>query len=513
MNADLWRQDRRLRRAFPYLTGLAGVVAITAAVGVLRPVLELPSLAVAYLLLVLWLGARWGWPPAMATAVLGFCAYDWFFVPPLGTLWISAPHQLLDLVILLAAALLGGRLVSTLARQRAGAAASAREWEILNEVAVAALQEPEGGSALSLLCERAVEPGGLRSLTLLAETPDGLEVVAGAPLTAAELRQARWAAQNRQNLGARLSRGRLELLRTIPARPEPRCVVLTGGVAVLWLRNEREEPGPRERHLLAGLLGLAGLLLDRRRAAAASERARLLEVSDRLKSAVLSSLSHELKTPIASLRAGLTTLAMPEAGLPAAQRDLVAGLDGQAARLDHLVGDLLSMARLEAEIGLELAPQRLEDVLGTAMHTLGRLLEPFEVRVDLPPEIPPVLADELQLGRALRNLLENAVEWTRPGDRIEVGARAEEETVRVWVANQGPAIPPGDLERIFDTFWTRRRQGSGLGLAIVRRVIDAHGGSIQVDNQRDGPRFTLTLRRAKVSPEQLEEAQRSADVS
>ncbi len=506
-------RDRRLRRALPYLAGMAGVIAITAAVGLLRPVLELPSLTVAYLLLVLWLGARWGWPPAVVAAVLGFCAYDWFLVPPFGTLWISAPHQLLDLVVLLAAALLGGRLVSSLARQRAGAAASAQESEILNEVAVAALQEPEGSRALSLLCERAVEPGGLRSLTLLAGAPEGLEVVAGAPLTPAELRQARWAAENHQNLGARLAGGRLELLRTVPARPEPRCVVLTGGVAVLWLRNEREGLGQRERHLLAGLLGLAGLLLDRRRAAAMTERARLLEASDRLKSAVLSSISHELKTPIAALRAGLTTLSMPEAGLPPAQCELIAGLDGQASRLDRLVGDLLTMARLEADLGLELTPQRLEDVVGAAVHTLGRLLEPFAVQVQLPSELPAVLADELQLERALRNLLENAVEWTPPGGRIEIGARAGDGTVSVWVANQGPAIPPDDLERVFDKFWTRRRQGSGLGLAIVHRVIGAHGGSIRAENGRDGPRFTFTLRTAEATARRPEEGQRSAGAS
>src|SRR3982074_3241441 len=147
-------------RALPYLAPLAGVAVVTAVIWAVRPWLDIPNLAVAYLLLVLWAGARWGWPPAVAAAVSAFLAYDWFLVPPYGTLYISAPRELLNLVVLLLAAVVGGRLVASLAAARAGAEASARESGVLNEVAVAALRDPQAAAALRPLSERGGAPGG-----------------------------------------------------------------------------------------------------------------------------------------------------------------------------------------------------------------------------------------------------------------------------------------------------------------------------------------------------------------
>jgi two-component system sensor histidine kinase KdpD len=479
-------------RVRPYLAGLVGIGLVTALIATVRPFAVLPNLSAAYVLVVLFLSARWGWRPAVATALLAFVAYDFFFVAPLGTLWISAPRDVLDLAVLLAAALLGARLVSTLAHERRGAVAEAVESNILNEVAIAALQAPEGAEALALLCRRAVESGGLQAMALLAGEGEAATVVAGEALSPADLRQARWAAGRGLELGARLEGGELRLMRIYSHRREPRLVRLSSGMAVFWAREE-QPPTEEQCHLLAALLALAGLLLDRRRAADAIERARALEASDRLKTAVLSSVSHELKTPIASLRAGLSMLSMPQAGLAPEHRDLVAGLDRQTTRLDHLVSDLLTMARLEAEVSLERSPQQLDEMLGDVLRTLGPLLDGYDLSLDLPPELPPLLADELQVERVLTNLLENAVEWTHPGGRIVVGAECLNEEVAVWVENEGPAIADDELERVFTKFWTRRKGGSGLGLAISRRIVDAHGGRIRAENRPDGPRFTLCL--------------------
>jgi two-component system sensor histidine kinase KdpD len=474
------------------MAGLAGVAAVTAVLVAVRPIAVLPNLSAAYVLLVLWLSARWGWRPAVAAAVLAFVADDVFLIEPYGTLYISAPRDVLDLVILLAAALLGARLVATLARQRQGAVAEAAESGILYEVAIAAVREPDGGEALTLLCRRAVEAGGLHSVALLAGEGDEAEVVAGEALSGADLRQARWAAARGLDLGARLDGGELHLMRIFSPRREPRLVKLSGGMAVFWPDEERP-PTAQQRHLLAALLGLAGLLLDRRRGHAAVERARALEASDRLKTAVLSSVSHELKTPIASLRAGLSMLAMPQAGLAPEHCEMVAGLDRQTTRLDHLVTDLLTMARLEAEVSLERAPQRLDELLGSALRMLGPLLDGFDLRVEVPADLPPVLADELQAERVLTNLLENAVEWTPTGGRITVGAQRLGDRLWVRVENQGPPIADEELERVFSKFWTRRKGGSGLGLAISRRIVEAHGGEIRAENRADGPRFTFSL--------------------
>jgi two-component system sensor histidine kinase KdpD len=484
-----------MRRAWPllvpYLAALLGVAAITTLIGAVRPALDLPNLVVAYLLLVLWLGARYGWPPAVAAAVLAFLAYDWFFVPPFGTLYVSAPRELLNLVVLLAAALVSGRLTASMAAREAGAKSEATESGILYELAITALREPVGTAALALLCERARTSAGLAGMTLLAGNGDRLELAAGDPLSEAELGEARRALASGANVGARLRDGQLELLRTFPAQPTLAYIVLGGGVAVL--RAPAQRMSAASRRLLAALLGLAGLLLDRQTAAAVAERARALEASDRLKAAVLSSVSHELKSPLASLRAGLTTLLMPESGLAPEQHGLVAGLDHQATRLDRLVGDLLTMSRLEAGLPPERSPQDLAELVGTVLHSLRLALASFQVRVDLPRDLPPLLVDELMVERVLTNLLENAAEWTPAGCRIGVGAGGADGAVEVWVDNQGPAIPADDLGQLFDKFWTRRKGGSGLGLAICRRIVEAHGGTIWAENTPAGPRFQFTI--------------------
>jgi len=240
------------------------------------------------------------------------------------------------------------------------------------------------------------------------------------------------------------------------------------------------------------------LLLDRRRAVLESERARGLEASDRLKAAVLSSLSHELKSPIASLRAGLTALVSPRAGLGPEQTELLQDLDRQASRLDHMVGDMLTLSRLEAGVALDKEPHRFADLVGTALRELRADVASRHVDVSADDDLPPVEVDEVQAGRLLVNLLENALEWTPAGGSIAIGAAVRDGHLEGWVENDGPAIAAADLDRIFDTFWTRRARGSGLGLAICKRVVEAHGGTIRAENMRRGPRFTFTLPLARV---------------
>ncbi|HEY4865678.1 MAG TPA: ATP-binding protein [Candidatus Dormibacteraeota bacterium] len=484
--------------AVPYLTALAGVALITAAIGLVRPWLDIPNLTVCYLLFVLWLGARWGWPAAVAAAVLAFGAYDWFFVQPYGTLYISAPRELLNLVVLLFAAVLGGRLVASLAAERAGAQASARESGVLNEVAVAALRDPEAAAALRLLCERAVATGGLAAISLVAFEGGEPQVVAGSALRAPELERARRAYESGEDSGASLHRGRLKVIRTFPAGSRVAALLVAGGVAVIEFRDQPLDPDTER--LLAALLGLAGLLLDRRRSAREAERLRSLEASDRLKAAILSSISHELKSPLTSLRAGLTTLLMPEARLAPEQRELASGMDRQAERLDRLLGDLLTMSKLEAGLPIERSPQEFPEMVGAVLGALRPTLAGFQVQVRLAPDLPPVLAGELEVERVLTNLLENAAEWTQPGGGILIGASAAADMLTAWVENQGPPIPASELGEIFDKFFTHREGGSGLGLAICRRVIEAHGGEIHAENLERGPRFTFTL---PLAPEQV----------
>ena len=286
------------------------------------------------------------------------------------------------------------------------------------------------------------------------------------------------------------------MMRTHPEAGAPAHLPLANGVAVIGIADH---PEAGELRMLAALVGLADLLLDRRKAALEAERARGFEASDRLKAAILSSLSHELKSPIASLRAGLTALVTPQAGLQPEQRQLLTDLDVQATRLDRLVGDMLTLSRLEAGLELDREPHGFAELVGTALRRLRPELKGHELVVELADDLPPIEVDELQVGRVLSNLIENALEWAPPNGGITIGGTGHDAFLEAWVENDGPAIAPVDLDRVFDTFWTRRARGSGLGLAICKRVVEAHGGTIRVENRRRGPRFIFTLPFAHVT--------------
>lgn len=485
-----------MRRLAPYAIAVGGVIGITAVIWLVKSLAPVSGLSSIYLLLVLWLAARWGRWPAVAGSVAASLLYDFFFVPPVGTFAVRGPAELLELVVLLAVALVTSQLAASLRRTRASAEALARESRALYEVATEALRSQEVMVAMAMLCERATELRSVDRCALVAVDNGESNALAGAELSSAELKQAAWSHENGRAIGIAVRAGVVTLMRTHPGAVEPAYLPLANGVAVL--RIDSDLAGPDELRMLAALIGLADLLFDRRRAALESERARGLESSDRLKTAILSSLSHELKSPIASLRTGLTALAAPQAGLQPDQRELLVDLDRQATRLDRMVGDLLALSRLEAGLELDREAQSFADLVAGATRQLRTELAGNRLAFELPDDLPLVEVDEVQAGRVLANLLENAHEWAPPNGVIEVGAALRGGVLEAWVENEGPPIATGDLDRVFDTFWTRRARGSGLGLAICKRVVEAHGGTISAENRRRGPRFTFTFPLAPV---------------
>jgi two-component system sensor histidine kinase KdpD len=485
-----------MRRFAPYALAIGGVIAITAAIELITSLAAVPGLSALYLLLVLWLGARWGRAPAVAASVAAFLLFDFFFVPPIGAFTVKGPAEFLELVVLLAVALTTSQLAASLRRSQAGAETLARESRALYELATEALRSSEVTAALSLLSRRATELRGVGRFAIVGIDLGEPMALAG-ELSPAELKQAAWSHESGRPVGITVRDGAVKLVRTYPGDSTPAYLPLASGVAVIGI--DAEEAEPDELRMLAALVGLADLLLDRRRAALESERARGLESSDRLKTAILSSLSHELKSPIASLRTGLTALVAPKSGLQPDQRELLVDLDRQATRLDRMVGDLLALSRLEAGLELEKGPHDFADIVATATRQLRTELGGNQLVIELPDELPPVEVDEVQADRVLANLLENAHEWAPPDGVIEVGAAPRDGMLEAWVENEGPPIAAADLDHVFDSFWTRRARGSGLGLAICKRVVEAHGGTIRVENRRRGPRFIFTFPLARVA--------------
>jgi two-component system, OmpR family, sensor histidine kinase KdpD len=487
-----------MRRLVPYAMAVGGVIAVTLAIALVTSHANVAGLSAFYLLLVLWIAARWGRGPAVAGSIAAFLLYDFFFVPPVGTFAVRGPSELFELMVLLAVALVTSQLAASIRRAQATSETLAADSRVLYELATAALRTPQVAGALSLVCQRALSLESISRFALVGmDFSKEATALAGSELTPDELHEAARAYEARRSIGIAISGAAVKLMKTYPVAATPAYMTLASGVAVM--RFKSDHPESRDLRMLAALIGLADLLMDRRRASLESERARGFEASDKLKAAILSSLSHELKSPIASLRTGLTALLAPQAGLQPEQQELLVDLDRQATRLDRLVGDMLALSRLEAGLELDKEPHGFAELVGTALYQLRSDLKGHEVAVDLADDLPLVDVDELQVGRVLTNLVENALEWAPATGALSIGAAARDSVLEAWVENDGPAIAPVDLDRIFETFWTRRARGSGLGLAICKRVVEAHGGTIRAENMRRGPRFTFTLPLARVT--------------
>jgi two-component system, OmpR family, sensor histidine kinase KdpD len=479
-----------LRRLAPYGYGLLGVAVITAVIGLVRSRYSVPDLTMVYLVLVLWLGARFGIFPAAVAGVAAVLAYDFFFVPPPGTLAVRGPDELLGLVLLLAAALVTGQLAASLRQASARSSETAEEATALYELATGALRMPDVNSAIGLLCERARAMSAVERFSLVAIEDGVARVAGGDELTADLLRQSEWSFKSGTPVGGSIGSRGLSLVRLAGGGREPVILPLAGGVAVLTVVADPDE---RERRLLAAQLSLGSLLLDRRAAAFQAQRASTLEASDNLKAAVLSSLSHELKSPLAALRAGLTALTGPGTGLDAEHVELVRGLDREATRLDRLVSELLTMSRLESGQDLVLEARSYPELAGAVLDRMAPQLADRRLVLHFVDDLPAVQIDELQVDRLLTNLLDNAIDFTPPGGAIQLGARVEDGHLVAWVENEGAMIPAAELKSIFDKFWTGRASGTGLGLAIARLIVERHGGTIEARNRRSGPRFQFTL--------------------
>ncbi|MDE3036375.1 MAG: GAF domain-containing protein, partial [Nitrospirota bacterium] len=289
-----------------------------------------------------------------------------------------------------------------------------------------------------------------------------------------------------------------------------------GPVGVLAVRPSR--PGrlfdPEQLHLLETFAGQIALAIERVRLAEEAQRAQVLAETERMRNAILSSVSHDLRTPLATVTGAASSLLEGGDQLDvAARQDLANAIYGEAARLDRLVKNLLDMTRLEAGA---VQPKKewhpIEEIVGAALTRLEGRLHGQSVRTQFPPDLPLVHLDGVLIEQVLVNLLENALKYASPGGPIELSAARTDDAVIVEVADRGPGLQPGDEQRVFDKFYRgsqARKGGVGLGLTICRGIVEAHGGRIWAENRPGGGaafRFTLPLEEAQptVEPEQAE---------
>jgi two-component system sensor histidine kinase KdpD len=286
-----------------------------------------------------------------------------------------------------------------------------------------------------------------------------------------------------------------------------------GMVGIVGLDSDRPGPllTPDQRRLFDALSDQAALAIERVNLSEDIDRARLAAETERLRAALLTSISHDLRTPLASILGSASTLRGQRGVLDEAARDELTGtIQEEAERLNRFIANLLDMTRLESgAIEPRLDFVDLGDVVGSALHRAAGVLARHEVRVDIASDLPMLKLDPVLFEQVLFNLLDNAAKYTPPGTKVEVHAARYGDQVRLEIADEGDGIPADDLERIFDKFYRvqaadRKRAGTGLGLAICRGFVEAMGGTIRATNRTDR-RGALILVMLPVPAEQPQE--------
>ena len=254
--------------------------------------------------------------------------------------------------------------------------------------------------------------------------------------------------------------------------------------------------------LLEAVATQAGLAIESHAFAEEARKAQVEAETEKSRNALLNSVSHDLRTPLAAITGAASTLTEQADALDApTRRELLETISDEAADMSRLITNLLEITRLEsgaARVTKEMCP--IEEVVGGARNRLEKQLSHHRVTTNLPPDLPPVPLDVLLMEHLFINLLENAAKYAPPDTDIEISARADDHELTVSVADHGPGIPPGDEKRIFEKFYRgkigRSTSGVGLGLTICRAVVEAHGGKIWVENRPEGGadfRFTLPM--------------------
>lgn len=495
----------RLRPSSPARNYLWSVLVTAVCTGIAVPLfrwLESENLVMVYLAGVVFVAARFGRGPSMLAAILSVAAFDFLFVPPYLTFAVRDTQYLIVFAFMLGIGLLISSLVSRI-RQHADLS---RERELHTATLYRASRE--FGQAVEVEEMVRIAEGKIGEL-LGAEVwvllPDetgrlvpGPGITSSFPLSDKERGVAQWVFEHAKMAGK--STG------TLPGA-EALYVPLTGsrgvrGVLGIFRPHPADAWNPEQVHLLEALAGQMASVLERSSLAEEAQQARLRGEAERLRNAVLSSVSHDLRTPLAAVAGAASSLLEDESALdPATRRELLQSILEEAERLNRLVNNLLSVSRLESG-ALELRRDwhALEEVVGSALQYFEKRLRDRPVEVRLPRDLPLLYLDDVMMEQVLLNLLDNAIKHAPSDGPIELEAKAGKGEVLVTVADSGPGIPSGEEELIFERFRRGAKEarssgvGVGLGLAICRGIVEAHGGRIWARNRQEGGAvFTLSL--------------------
>lgn len=528
------------RYSIDTLLAIALALGVTGIITNLHLYPEIPNISFLYLLIVLVLASVRGLYAAIITSLVAVVSFDISLRERLSTT-VARPEEWLALFIFLVTAIITGRLASALRQRAEQATQHAQETRELYDLVKATTNEDSLERQLNIVARAIVKRfavlGVLDCAFLVPDTNGQLVLQADAcqpteqiTLSADQRETAISAIAEKRTIDfyqetmqsspisgnthiATVTSTAKNYMRFQPLQSGPRVV----GVTRLLMRGdmqhcsiERDVQQAKERFSQAAylwtFLDQAAAMIEHARLHREATQIEVLRRTDSLRSALLSSVSHDLHTPLSSIKAAASSLLQEDIQRDnQSQRSFLLAIEHEADRLNRLVGNLLDMSRIE---GGALKPEKewypISELIHDVLGHLQDILQGREVHIDIPDDLPPVELDYLQMDQVLTNLLENAAHYTLPGLPIEIAGRATEEQVIISIADHGPGIPPYDLERIFDKFYrvsgtVRRTLGTGLGLAVCRGLVEAHGGHIWAENRvSGGVIFHFTLALAKV---------------
>ena len=482
----------------------AGVVVLVGLAGGVSTILDRYSLGadlgMIFLASVLIAGLAWGLRPALAAAALAIATYNFFFLEPRFSFRIGHAADVLTFAIFIAVAGVTGWLTG---RVRDQARLSSRRASAVTALLAASRRLSAGatlGETAHALAEQASAAAGARAVVLLPHE-DTVQLAAGAPgevtLSTTDLTAARWAWDKREAAGKGTG--------TLPQidwtfRP---LIGVRGRAGVAGIETSAA-PGVDDERLVLALLDQGAVALERAELAAATVENEALRRSDKLRAALLNSISHDLRTPLSTVMGSATTLIDYDATLkPGVRADLLVSIREEADRLNRYVGDLLDMTRLEGgALKTRSEWTDVRDVLTAATHRVERRLGARTLLRDFPPELTSVRVDPSLLEQAIVNILENAIEYSPDGLPIEAAVYEDRGNVVISIEDEGPGIPKADIERIFEKFRRleepsdrarKDRKGAGLGLSIAKGFVEAMGGRIAAASPIHAGRGTRVL--------------------
>jgi two-component system sensor histidine kinase KdpD len=500
-NTELYTRPllRRTSNGWAYVRALAVVVVCTGLARLMFPHFAPANLIMIYLVGVVFASLWCGRGPAMLASLLSVAAFDFFFVPPFITFVVDDTQYIVTFAVMLMVAVtistLTGRIKeqAEIARERerrtaqlyamSRAFANSRDTETLMRIAARHIEDLFHCPVVMLLPDvqgHVTPPARERTVEALSEHDQGV---------------AQWVYEHGQVAGRGTER--------LPGAQGLYVPLITshGNAGVLGIYPVRASDAfsPDQMRLLETFANQTAVAIERARLAEETEQARVQIETERLRNALLSSVSHDLRTPLSAITGAVSSLLENDQTLNADDRhELVQVAYEEAERLNRLLGNLLEMTRLESGgIQVEKDWELLEDIVGAALNRLGTRIDDHPITVNLPPDLPLVPIDGVLIEQVLLNLLDNALKYTPTTSPIELSAQARGNEVVLSVADHGPGLRPGDEKRVFEKFYRAQPKvsgGVGLGLTICRGIVEAHGGHIWAENRPGGGvRFCFTL--------------------